>query len=94
MESIRFYLPRDWQQTPNEPSDLFALGSTMYYIATSCVPYANLPDEEVTARYQREEFSRVDGLRCGKAIMGCWTGMLGNAEEVRRAILAEGLPTA
>lgn len=90
MESTRFFLPRDWRIPPNEQSDLFALGSTIYYIVTSHVPYEELPDDEVTLRYERKEFPNVDGLKCGSAIEGCWTGDFKSAEDVLRAILDSG----
>lgn len=47
-ESIRFFLPRDLLSPPNKRSDLFALGSTMYYIISEHEPYHTLPDEEGT----------------------------------------------
>jgi len=86
MESTRFFLPRDWRTPPNEQSDLFALGSTMYYIMTSHMPYEGIPDDEIVVKYERKEFPNVEGLICGRAIEGCWTGGFKSAEDVLRAI--------
>lgn len=47
MESIRFFLPRDPLATPDVKSDLFALGSTMYFIMSDHEPYDDLADDEV-----------------------------------------------
>jgi len=82
MESTRFFLPRDPLSTPNTKSDLFALGSVMYYIMMGFEPYNNLSDDEVTARFTRGEFPDVDGLKFGRTISGCWTGKFGTAREV------------
>lgn len=38
----------------NIKSDLFAFGSTMYYIMTGREPYEDLPDDEVAAKFERE----------------------------------------
>ncbi len=82
MESTRFFLPRDPLSTSNAKSDLFALGSLMYYIMMGHQPYNDLSDDEVTARFTRGEFPDVDGLKFGRAISGCWTGKYGTAREV------------
>lgn len=82
MESTRFFLPRDPLSTPNAKSDLFALGSVMYYIMAGREPYSNLSEDEVTARFTRGEFPAVDGFKCGRTISGCWTGRFGSAQEV------------
>jgi len=90
MESTRFFLPRDWRAPPNEQSELFALGSTIYYILTSYVPYEDLADDEVMVKYERKKFPNVEDLPCGRAIEGCWIGDFKSAEDVLRAILEDG----
>jgi serine/threonine protein kinase len=89
MESTRFFLPRDWRDPPNIKSDLFAFGSTMYYIMTGSEPYQNLSDDEVTAKFKRKEFPDVETLSYGEMIHGCWTGKFRNAEDVLRAMLVD-----
>jgi serine/threonine protein kinase len=89
MESTRFFLPRDWRDPPNVKTDLFAFGSVMYYIMTGREPYADLPEDEVTAKFERKEFPDVKGLICGSAIKGCWAGDFGSAEDALKAILEE-----
>jgi len=89
MESIRFFLPRDPLATPNVQSDLFALGSVMYYIMSGHQPYDSLSDDEVTARYSRGEFPDVDAILCGRAIKACWIGNVCNTQEVAQAVSEE-----
>ncbi|OAL51016.1 hypothetical protein IQ07DRAFT_620832 [Pyrenochaeta sp. DS3sAY3a] len=87
MESTRFYLPRDPQATSNVRSDLFALGSTIYYIMSGREPYASLPDDEVTARYSRGIFPELDLIPCADTILACWKGEYNNADQVFLALL-------
>ena len=86
MESTRFFLPRDWRDPPNVNSDLFALGSVMYYIMTGREPYEDLSDNEVTAKYEWKEFPDVDALTCGSAIKGCWNGDFNSADDVLQSL--------
>ncbi|KAF1956188.1 kinase-like protein [Byssothecium circinans] len=82
MESTPFFLPRDPLSTPNTKSDLFALGSVMYFIIAGRESYAGLPDDEITARFTRGEFPDVVEFGCGPTITGCWTGKYDSAQEV------------
>lgn len=86
MESIRFFLPRDPLSTPDIKSDLFALGSTMYFIMSDHEPYNDLTEEEVTVRYSRTEFPDVRRYPCGRVIEGCWKGEFRSAQDVVDAI--------
>lgn len=82
MESTRFFLPRDPLTTPTERTDLFALGSTMYWILAGHEPYDTLSEDEVTACFVRNEFPNVDTIVRGRTILGCWEGRFSNAQEV------------
>ncbi|KAF2427438.1 kinase-like protein [Tothia fuscella] len=85
MESTRLFLPRDPLSTPNASTDLFALGSVLYYVMTGFEPYADLDEKEVTERFERGEFPNLDGVAFGAAISGCWSGAFSCAEEVVKA---------
>jgi len=85
MESVRFFLPRDPLATPDAKSDLFALGSTMFFIMSDHEPYNDLADEEVAARFSRLEYPDVRNYACGRVIEGCWKGEFGSAQEVVEA---------
>lgn len=90
MESVRYFLPRNPHATPDIRSDLFALGSVMYYIMSGHQPYDSLSGDEVTARYSRGEFPDVDALLCGWPIKACWIGNVGNAQQVAQAVSEGG----
>ncbi|KAI9787286.1 MAG: hypothetical protein M1816_007700 [Peltula sp. TS41687] len=97
LEECRFFLPRDLIATAsNVRSDLFALGSAIYYIMTGHDPYDSLPDEEVEARYSCQDFPEVDSVAGGRVILSCWKGDLSSAQEVVQALLearAKQLPS-
>jgi hypothetical protein len=57
---------------------------------TGRVPYEELGEEDVTARYGRGEFPDVWGLGPGRGIEGCWTGELKSAEDVLLAMVESG----
>ncbi|KAF2742734.1 kinase-like protein [Sporormia fimetaria CBS 119925] len=83
MESTGFCLPRPRDSlTPAVKTDLFALGSTIYYFMNGHQPYDTLSDEEVTARYSKGDFPEVDLIPHGQTILGCWKGDFDNAEDV------------
>jgi len=82
MESIRFYLPRDPLATPTVRTDLFALGSAMYWILSDHEPYDNLSETQVVACFLSKEFPNVDAIPCGQVVLGCWEGRFSNAGAV------------
>lgn len=82
MESVRFFLPRDVTATPSVKSDVFALGSAIYFIMTGREPYDTLTDAEVAARFSDGDFPAVDSVPCGRIILGCWEGGFHSADKV------------
>jgi len=58
----------------------------MYFIISGREPYADLADQEMTARYSRMEFPDVQSFSRGRAIEGCWKGDLKSAQGVVDAI--------
>jgi hypothetical protein len=91
LENTRFFLPRSrGDELPcSVITDLFALGSSIYEIVTGEQPYVNLEDEEVEARYKRQEFPIVDGMSCGGIIKKCWMGEFNSAKAVEAALKVE-----
>jgi serine/threonine protein kinase len=88
-ESARFCLPRSWEAPSTVPSDLFALGSTMYEIVTGLAPYEDLADEEVELLFRKRQFPAVDGVPAGGVILGCWLCEFGSALDVWTAMKAQ-----
>lgn len=74
MESVRFFLPRDPLSVPNIRSDLFALGSTIYFIMSDYEPYHQMTEEQVADYFRKREFPDVQELPYGRIIEGCWKG--------------------
>lgn len=92
MESTRFFLPRDPLSTPNVRTDLFALGSAIYWIMSGHQPYETLSDDEVSARFSGGDFPDVGSVVGGRIILGCWNGDFSNAQEVVQALSETNVP--
>ncbi|RMD41799.1 hypothetical protein DV735_g3330, partial [Chaetothyriales sp. CBS 134920] len=85
---VRYSMPdrEEWKpgRPPTVQEDLFALGSTIYFIATGGeAPFAHLPDEAVEARFLQGVFPDLTGLVGGEIIALCWQGKAHSAEAVR-----------
>jgi len=70
----RFAIPdKDWRDPPTVKDDLFAFGTTMYYIMTSQLPFPELSEDEVEENYRNHRFPDVSKIVCGGLIKQCWT---------------------
>ncbi|RTE75458.1 hypothetical protein BHE90_010077 [Fusarium euwallaceae] len=86
-EETRYELPlrgRKFERRPAQKRELFALGSAIYEITTWQRPWEGLEDDEVEARYGREEFPEVGDNVAGSIITSCWKEKYANADEVVR----------
>jgi serine/threonine protein kinase len=85
---VRYRLPspsgQPWQPT-SVKEDLFALGSTIYFIATGHEPYTELgeDEDEVQKRYRDGVFPDLAGVPFGETIALCWRQ---EAESARTAL--------
>ncbi|KAL2756301.1 hypothetical protein ACRALDRAFT_1070619 [Sodiomyces alcalophilus JCM 7366] len=71
----RYTLPDpDWKpgRPPTVEEDLFALGSTIYFIMTGKAPFEDLPDDVVEKKYLDGVFPDLKGVPCGEIIALCW----------------------
>ncbi|BDD62963.1 hypothetical protein MAP00_009292 [Monascus purpureus] len=74
-EEIRYELPsrgRAFQDRPIIKRELFALGSAVYEVMSWAMPFEKLEDDEVEARYAREEFPSLHNITIGPIIENCW----------------------
>ncbi|KAK7974439.1 hypothetical protein PG989_016287 [Apiospora arundinis] len=80
---------------PDKASDLFALGSAMYEMATGHLPYPRLSTKQVQQRLFGKQFPDLEELRgkapeIAEAIRGCWNvkrpGGFTSADEVVRVL--------
>lgn len=63
--------------------DLFALGSTIYFIATGRDPYSELTDEdEVQKLYKEGVFPDLGGVLFAESIAECWRQEVESAEKL------------
>ncbi|TVY12770.1 putative serine/threonine-protein kinase SIS8 [Lachnellula arida] len=83
----RFSVPeKDWRHPPTVQDDLFALGTTIYFMMTCQFPFPELSDEEVEENYRKRKFPDVSKIVCGQLIEQCWTSQIGSAQDVYDSI--------
>lgn len=77
IENTKSALPRSIPYRSDEKSDLFALGSAIYYIMTGHEPFPDLDsiknEDEITRRFRHGEFPDVEEILGGQIIHKCWT---------------------
>lgn len=82
-EAVRYSLPGADQ--PSIKTDLFALGSTIYWMMTGKHPYEERSAAEVEDSFVKQDFPVVTCV-LAPLIVGCWRGDYQRAEAVVRAI--------
>ncbi|KAH8907421.1 kinase-like protein, partial [Coniochaeta sp. PMI_546] len=65
-------LSRPSKQAPTVKTDLFSLGSTIYYIMTGKAPFQEFQSEEVGRRYSSHDFPDLNGIPFAEIIQSCW----------------------
>lgn len=76
LESGGFFLPaerrRGGELWCDETTDLFALGSTIYQIATGEKPYEGLGEEDVERNFAEGTLPELERVLFGRVIRKCW----------------------
>lgn len=67
-------------------TDIFALGTSIFYIITGQLPFMDVDpvedEEEIQRRFQAGEFPLLEENRGGDIIRKCWKGLYDSAQEV------------
>lgn len=93
----RYHLPargRAYDDVPLMRRQLFSLGSAIYEITAWQRPFPDLSDEEVDARYARDEFPSLGGNVAGRIIGDCWGEVYATVQDViadLKALMANSL---
>lgn len=88
-EGYRYCLPRSIDEPSTVRTDLFALGSLLYEIATSETPYETCGNEEVVKYFEQGIFPPTRDLLLGSTILGCWKGAYESAKAVYEDIIGK-----
>jgi serine/threonine protein kinase len=84
LESTKAYLPRTPADHARITTDLFALGSSIYFIMMGYEVFPNLDssnDEEIERRFRAEEFP-TDQHACSQITKNCWKQCYSSAQQV------------
>lgn len=76
------YMPPGDYSAYSVQVDLFALGSTIYKIATGTAPYHEKSSEDVWPLFAESQFPDTTQVLCGDEISQCWTGRARSAADV------------
>lgn len=82
--SQRPYAYASSQDETNIPSEIFALGTTLYEISTTRPPYSDHNEATITEFFQANIFPNVRSLELGNIISKCWRGIYATVDEVSR----------
>jgi serine/threonine protein kinase len=87
-ENVKSSMPRSDPNYADQKTDIFALGSAIYYIMTGHEPFPELDsfddddEAEIVARYKSGQFPVLDPQLGGGIVHNCWVGAYGSALEV------------
>ncbi|GKU10517.1 unnamed protein product [Fusarium langsethiae] len=79
--------------SPTIHDDIFALGSTIYYIMEGKAPFEEFDSREVQTKYQAYEFPDLQGMPYAKIIRDCWLGGFNCVGEVIEAMNRLAVPS-
>ena len=86
-EPCRFYFPRNDPFEADIKTDLFALGSTMYFIMMGHAVFPDFIDgkdgwyDKVANRFAEQQFPQ-DSYACSAITLKCWLRQYGSADDV------------
>lgn len=85
-ESVISSMPRPDRDRHDRKTDIFALGTAIYFIMTGELPFPDLDlfdnEEEIQRRFQVGDFPPLEQQRGGDVIFKCWKGLYEDAAEI------------
>ena len=86
VENTKSFMPRLDSDHADWKTEIFALGSTFYYLMEGHQPYPELDslddEEEIVARFSNGRFPDIDCPSMNRVIHKCWAGEYDSAESV------------
>ncbi|MCJ1473155.1 hypothetical protein MMC13_001806 [Lambiella insularis] len=85
-ENIKSSMPRSDPNDANQKTDIFALGSAIYFMMKDHPPFPELDPWkdtlEIVSRFKAGRFPALDEELCGEVVQKCWAGKYESADEV------------
>ncbi|KAL2062756.1 hypothetical protein VTL71DRAFT_5828 [Oculimacula yallundae] len=83
----RFTIPgKVWLDPPTVQDDLFALGTTIYFIMTGQLPFPELCENEVEENYRNRKYPDTSEITCGQLIEQCWNLQIASAQDIYNSL--------
>jgi serine/threonine protein kinase len=87
-EDAKFSMPRLPSDTSSRRTDIFALGSAIYFIMQGHLPFPDLDaiedEQKIEQRWISHQFPELDEWKGGNVVRKCWTGEYERANEIMR----------
>lgn len=84
--NIKSFMPRADPNYSDRKTDIFALGSTFYYIMQGHEPFPDLDpfddEEQIETRFTSRQFPKLESLLMNRVTHKCWAGEYDSAEAV------------
>lgn len=85
-EGARSSMPRLDLNHADQKTDIFALGSAIYFIMTGHPPFPELDSwrdrEEIARRFEASQFPPLVGIQGGEVVRRCWAGQYESSESI------------
>jgi serine/threonine protein kinase len=89
-EDTKSSMPRSDPNDANQKTDIFALGSAIYFIIEGHPPFPELDSRkdtlEIVSRFKSYQFPALDEELGGVVVEKCWAGKYESADEVLREL--------
>jgi serine/threonine protein kinase len=87
-EGVKSSMPRSDANDANQKTDIFALGSAIYFMLKGHPPFPELDSWkdklEIVSRFKTKYFPALDDVQGGDVVKKCWAGEYESADEVVR----------
>ncbi|KAF1960727.1 kinase-like protein [Byssothecium circinans] len=84
-EGVRSSMPRADPTSANRKTDIFALGSAIYFMMSGRPPFSELDSwkdrEEIERRFKTGQFPPLGEIQGGGVVKRCWTGRYESADQ-------------
>jgi len=86
-EDVKSSMPRSDPNTATQKTDIFALGSAIYFMMEGHPPFEELDPsddaEQIVDKFRSRQFPALSEVLVGEVVHKCWAGQYETAEEIK-----------